>query len=62
MGAIEIPNCDDPVFRTWCKACGIAPGELVDATDPRVDRLERLLRGQQLLDDDDYLNPFPEQR
>lgn len=60
---LEIPNCDDPVFRAWCKACDITPGHSYDVHDVRVFRLQQLLQhGDPTYDPeqdtaDDYLTP-----
>lgn len=61
--AMEIPNCDDPVFRAWCAACNLTPGTIVNARDVRVAQLERLMHGEYHVPtydpesdrDDDYL-------
>jgi hypothetical protein len=62
-GIIEIPNCDDPVFRAWCYACGVSPGGSYRSYDARIAALGRMM-GQfdQSYDpeadpDDDYLTP-----
>lgn len=63
--AMEIPNCDDPVFQAWCKVCGLTPGTIVNAYDARVAKLEQLMHGYDETYDpyadpaDDYLEPFP---
>lgn len=49
--AMEIPNCEDPVFRAYCQACGITPGTIVNRDDPRVQKLQRCM-------DDATFNPF----
>jgi hypothetical protein len=62
--AVEIPNCDDPVFRAWCKACELTPGTVVNARDVRIAKLEQLMHGYDPTydpesdTDDDYLYPF----
>lgn len=63
---VQIPNCDDPVFRAWCRVCELVPGEQVDVADTRLARLQRLMvsYGFGSYDpesdtDDDYLDPFP---
>ena len=63
QGVLEIPNCDDPVFRAWCNACFLAPGERVDVEDYRVAKLQELMAGHDPTYDpyqdpaDDYLLP-----
>lgn len=52
MGMAEIPNCDDPVFRAWCQACGIKPGGLYAVEDVRVARLEQMMQSE--MDQPDY--------
>jgi len=39
----RIPNCDDPVFRAWCEACNIRPGELIGEHDLRMQDLQELM-------------------
>lgn len=53
--AMEIPNCDDPVFRAYCAACGITPGTIVNASDVRVQMLQRMI-------DDPTFDPWQDTR
>ena len=55
-GLIEIPNCDDPVFRMWCAACALVPGKLYGAQDVRVAELEAMMQRHQP-DYDPYQDP-----
>ena len=43
---LQIPNCDDPVFRAWCAACDLIPGGLYDYQDVRIAQLERFMHGR----------------
>lgn len=59
---IEIPNCNDPVFRGWCKICELEPGQRYDVRDYRIAELQALMQhyGFTAYDpesdrDDDYL-------
>lgn len=45
MGYAELPNCDDPVFRAWCSACGLRPGGVYERHDARLAMLEELMQG-----------------
>lgn len=42
-GRLEIPNCDDPVFRAWCAACGLTQGRSYQPHDLRIQRLQELM-------------------
>jgi len=41
---VQIPNCNDPVFRAWCQACDLSPGAWVDARDVRIAMLEQFMQ------------------
>jgi hypothetical protein len=41
---IEIPNCSDPVFRAWCRACNLQPGRSYSWWDRRVRMLEQYMQ------------------
>jgi len=64
-GMLELPNCDDPVFRMWCDACQLTPGKSYHWQDFRIARLQALMSqydpsyDPESDSDDDYLNPFP---
>jgi len=45
LGMVELPNCDDPVFRAWCSACDLVPGKLYASQDARIAELERYMQG-----------------
>lgn len=62
MGHAELPNCDDPVFRAWCAACNLEPGNVYDWKDARMQKLQRIIQDPSYdpWQDtaDDYLDPF----
>lgn len=39
----RIPNCDDPVFMAWCKACGLLTGEKYAWHDARMQQLQVIM-------------------
>lgn len=55
---VEIPNCDDPVFRAWCRACGIKPGATYSWWDRRVRQLEELMASDYDPESDYLDDPF----
>lgn len=62
-GMLELPNCDDPVFRAWCSACDLTPGQQYHHQDFRIARLQMLMHQYDTSYDplqdtaDDYLTP-----
>lgn len=57
-GQVEIPNCDDPVFQAWCKACGLTPGRSYSFWDRRVRQLEQLMADDYDPESDPLDDPF----
>jgi len=57
---IELPNCDDPVFRLWCSLCKLQPGQRVSLNDPRLKQLGDIFcneREAEAIAAEDYLTP-----
>lgn len=61
-GKLELPNCEDPVFKAWCLACGLRPGHVYSWHDARIQQLQELMADPQYDPEQDPLDdPFPEE-
>lgn len=54
---LEIPNCDDQVFRAWCELCNLVPGRFYPRDDMRVAQLEAIMQ-----DHDPTYDPYQDPR